>query len=142
MNARAVVLKKMLEAGKHTGHMSRKKSNMATSDCPPASLYELTEDHKTTVNDITGPPVRPVCGVVTAYIEYLSHLMSKILSEVWKAEDDACMSTEKIMAVVREVNECLRQKVEEEIVIGSADVKALYPSSQLKRFVMCFMKAR
>ena len=47
--------------------------------------------------------------------------MSVILTEVWKAEESVCLNTEEMLAGFKGVND-------EEVIIGPADVKALYPS--------------
>ena len=128
MNAHSILWTRILAAGKATGNFSRIKSNMITSDCPLAPLYTLRKDHKDIKDEIRGPPVRPVCGAVTAYNQRLSHLVSKILNEVWRDEESVCLSTEEMMADIRSTNGVLSEGVGDEVVVGSADVKALYPS--------------
>ncbi|KXJ13364.1 hypothetical protein AC249_AIPGENE20467 [Exaiptasia diaphana] len=98
---------------------------MTVSRCPLAPLYALRKDHKVYEDFIAGPPVRPVCGVVVSYNQHLSYLLSSILTELWRDEASVCMSTEEMAAGIREVNE---MKLEEDPIIGLADVKALYPS--------------
>ena len=51
--------------------------------------------------------------------------MSVILTEVWKAEESVCLNTEEMLAGFKGVND---SRIMEEVIIGSADVKALYPS--------------
>jgi len=48
-----------------------------------------------------------------------------ILTEVWKKEESVCLNTEEMLADFRKVNS---NNITEEVVIGSADVKSLYPS--------------
>jgi hypothetical protein len=49
-----------------------------------------------------------------------------MLSEIWKANDDTvCMSTEEMIAEIDRVNLLVGER---KIVLGSMDVKALYPS--------------
>ena len=88
-------------------------------------MYALRKDHKNTDDPSIGPPVRPVCGAVSAYNRKLSHLISLILAEVWKEEKSVCLNTEEMLAGFTELND---SQVTEDIVVGSADVKALYPS--------------
>ena len=53
-------------------------------------------------------------------------MLNIILTEVWKRNNDTvCMSTEDMKAEIDRVNATLSNK---KIIIGSADVKALYPS--------------
>ena len=128
MNAHSVIWTRILGAGHGTGHVNRIKNNMITHDCPLAPLYTLRKDHKTMDDEVKGPPVRPVCGAVSAYNQRLSHEVSKILNEVWKEEGSVCISTEDIMAGIKKANDELRNNVDNEVIVGSADVKALYPS--------------
>ena len=51
--------------------------------------------------------------------------MSMILTEVWKGEESVCLNTEEMLADFKRVND---SHITEDIMIGSADVKALYPS--------------
>ena len=56
----------------------------------------------------------------------MSHLMSMILKRIEEREDSICMSTEEMMAEeIKRVND---EGCDEDVIIGSADVKALYPS--------------
>ncbi len=48
-----------------------------------------------------------------------------ILTEVRKTEESVCFNTEEMLADFRKVNS---NNITEEVIIGSADVKALYPS--------------
>ncbi|KAL9979769.1 hypothetical protein ACROYT_G017480 [Oculina patagonica] len=50
-----------------------------------------------------------------------------ILTELWKSKEDSavCVSTEEITAEMKKVNSV---QVDNDLVVGSADVKALYPS--------------
>ena len=124
-NAHSVMWVRLLNAGEVVGGQARIKSNMLVSDCTLAPLYTLRKDHKTTTDQNSGPPVRPVCGAVSAYNRNLSHLISMTLTEVWKKEVSVCLNTEEMLAGFKEVNS---SNITEEVVIGSADVKALYPS--------------
>ena len=50
--------------------------------------------------------------------------MSMILTEVWKEEESVCLNTEEMLADFKRVN----VHITGDIIIGSADIKALYPS--------------
>ena len=97
---------------------------MQVSECTLPPLYALRKDHKNTDDPSIGPPVRPVCGAVSAYNKKLSHLMS--LAEVWKEEKSVCLNTEEMLADFTELNDS--QVMEDIPLVGSADVKVLYPS--------------
>ena len=51
--------------------------------------------------------------------------MSIILNEVWKEAEVVCMNTEEMLADLKRSND---SRITEDIVAGSADAKALYPS--------------
>ena len=74
-----------------------------------------------------GPPTRPVCSGEKAYNKKLSHIMSTLLREVWRGEETTCENTEELLANIEEINNN-RSERRGEIVVGSLDVKALYPS--------------
>ena len=79
---------------------------------------------------VEGPTVRPVCGVNSSPNHKLSYLLSTILSELWKEDKESvCLSTEEMLAGFAKINE---EQVTVPIVIGSADVKALYPSLDIE----------
>ena len=124
-NAHSVLWVRLLNAGEVNGGQGRIKSNMLVNDCTLAPLYTLRKDHKTALDQNVGPAVRPVCGAISAYNRNLSHLMSVILTEVWKAEESVCLNTEEMLAGFKDVNDSF---IMEEVIIGSADVKGLYPS--------------
>ena len=124
--AHAVMWTRMLEAGSAWGHTTRIKNNMISKTSPVAPLYGLRKDHKAST-DAGGPPVRPVCGASDSLNMKLSHILTTLLDPVWKSPNNStsCMSTEELVAEIEKVNassEC------EPLVVGSVDVKALYPS--------------
>ena len=73
--------------------------------------------------------VRPLCDVSDSYGHKLSYFLSNILKEVTDKEPTVCDSTEHMLAGIRQANESGR--IQEGTVIGSLDVKALYPSLDL-----------
>ena len=117
----------MLEAGKETGSGLRIKNNMINTDSPFAPLYTLRKDHKMYDDSVKGPPMRPVCGSHSSLNHKLSYLLSTLLGQVWKSEDahSICMNTEEMLAEIEAVN-CNQPHTG--LIIGSTDVKALYPS--------------
>ncbi|KAL9970203.1 hypothetical protein ACROYT_G022537 [Oculina patagonica] len=125
VNAHSVLWVRILNAGEGVGGQARIKSNMMVHNSSLAPLYALRKDHKNVADHNVGPPVRPVCGAVTTYNRKLSHLISFILAEVWKEAESVCLNTEEMLAGFKQLND---SHVTEDIVVGSADVKALYPS--------------
>ena len=77
------------------------------------------------------PPTRPVCAANNAYNSKLSHLVCSIHKPTWKNNEYACESTEDLLAAVRYLKggeAGLRCFPQDEVIIGSLDIKALYPS--------------
>ena len=91
-----------------------------------APLYTLRKDHKETADPIAGPPTRPVCGASSAYNSKLSHFLGMFLRPVWQEQETTCTSTEEMLAAIRDMNDS--DTLDGDITVGSADVKALYPS--------------
>ena len=81
-NAQSVLWVRILNAGEGVGGQARIRSNMLENDSTLGPLYAGRKDHKNVTDHNFGPPVRPVCGAVTAYNRKLSHLISFILAEV------------------------------------------------------------
>ena len=127
LNAHGEFWTRILAAGEFTGHEDRIRNNMKSENCPVSPLYALRKDHKLCENNDIGPPTRPVCGVNSSVNDKMSHLLSTILSEVWKRDEggSVCMNTEEMSAEIARINkdhECTN------MVVGSTDVKALYPN--------------
>ena len=94
-----------------------------------STLYTLRKDHKECEDMVKGPPVRPVCDVSDSYGHKLSFFISRILKEVTNEAATVCGSTEDMLAAVKCANES--GKIGPNTVVGSLDVKALYPSLDL-----------
>ena len=131
MNAHSTVWMRMLRAGVAQNDQTRCSHNMVSKNCPPPPFYTLRKDHKVIVNPVPElpvpePPTRPVCGASQAPNGRLSYVMNLIVGEVWKNNrDSVCLSTEEMCAEIDRVNQV---NANSPIVIGSTDVKALYPS--------------
>ena len=117
--------------GDDVGQGERIKDNMISKFSPVAVLYSMRKDHKPTPDPGVGPPVRPVCGANIGHNVKLAHIISKILSPVWKSHKSitSWMSTEEMVAAIEETND---NYAGIDMVIGSADVKALYPSLDIE----------
>ena len=95
----------------------------------PAKEYTFRKDHKETPNSVepdTGPPVRPLCDISDANNHRLSYLVCMILKEMTNDYETQCESTEDMLAAIQEVNR--ERRNDSETVLGSLDVKSLYPS--------------
>ena len=66
-----------------------------------------------------------MCGAVVASNYRMSHFISSILQPVIQQAKHPCSSTEDMLSRVRVINETVDLT---NCVIGSMDVKALYPS--------------
>ena len=131
INAHSAFWVRILNAGSETNSETRIKNNMLNSDSQVAPLYTLRKDHKEYSDEYKGPPVRPVCGAVVGYNCKLSHLVSVVLTEVWKSRENSaiCTSTEDMIAEMNRVNQ---DQGNDNLIIGSTDVIALYPSLDIE----------
>ena len=130
INAHTIMWLRLSNAGEFTGgeggSFSRIKNSLKVSNHGYAPLYTMRKDHKESENPTTGPPTRPVCGGSEAYNSKLSNLLGYFLRPVWQAKETSCISTEEMLASVDEVNR--QGTIDEDCILGSLDVKALYPS--------------
>ena len=126
MNAHSVAWVKMIGAGAAQRDADRIQKNMLMSDSQPPPLYTTRKDHKNYDDEIVGPPTRPICGATSAANGRLSHMLNVVVSEVWKRDTNTiCMSTEEMKSEIDNINTSIKNK---RVIIGSTDVKALYPS--------------
>ena len=107
INAHLVSWVRIVDAGRETNNEVSIKNNMLNSDSQVAPLYTLHRDHKEYSDEYNGPPVRPVCRAVVGYNCKLSHIVSVILTEVWKSRENSAisMSTEDMIAEMNRVNQ-------------------------------------
>ena len=130
-NAHSIIWTEFLKIGEHTGDNShqRVRENMLSSEkTDPPPLYSLRKDHKIFSNPEEGPPTRPVCGATAAHNGKLSHLISLILKEIKRNDETSCESTEDVMAAIQVLNEIHTPQAGKKLMVGSLDVKALYPN--------------
>ena len=73
-----------------------------------------------------------MCNTRGALSEKKAFLISGIIDKVWQdsRHETGCLSTEELLAEVDELNVRLEEGIqgEKKVVVGSLDVKALYPS--------------
>ena len=93
--------------------------------------YGFRKDHKPGFDEERlGHPMRPMCDVSDAYNHRLSYLICKVITHLTDNIPTQCNSTEELMASINEMNDSQASK--EDSVIGSLDVKSLYPSLDIK----------
>ena len=126
MNGHAICWCKMTNAGKETGQETKIKNNFCTEKPPLSGHRTLRKDHKTGFDPVIGPPGRPLCSADSSYNYSMSHLISSILREMIDEEPTQCENTEDMLAAFQELNES--GNIDDDTVILSADVVALYPS--------------
>ena len=131
MNAHSTMWLRILKASSHCGANgeSRTRANMMVENSSVAALHTLRKDHKAAQDPEEGPATRPVCGANAAYNRKLAHLISTIIRPVWMNGESVCCSSEEMMAAIHTLN---GRNSNEELIVGSADVKALYPSLDIE----------
>ena len=97
----------MFNVGTTHGHEERVTAATTSTHTPPPPLYGLRKDHKTTTDQIKGPPVRPVCGANQAPNSRLSNFLSRIVNDYADKEniETECRSSEEMKAAFEEYNE-------------------------------------
>ena len=132
MSGHAIMWARILEVGEDWRHWMRVKSAMVNYGGSIPPLYGMRKDHKEVPigQEEVGPPARPVCGANKSPNGALSNILSKILDKLSDCIDEEvkteCRSTEEMVAEFKRVNSL--NEAEEERVVFSMDVKALYPS--------------
>ncbi len=127
VNAHAVFWVRMMKAGENQNDGERYESSMRSHYGKVSEAYTFRKDHKQYDDEEKGPPVRPVCDGSDSIGRRFSYMISRILQEVNKEKESGCNSTEDMLAAIQHTNNVIKD-IREEVVIGSADVKALYPS--------------
>ena len=98
---------------------------MKSKNSAYAPLCNLRKDHKPNPDPIKGPPGRPLCSGNISYNHRLSYLLSTILENTTENEETECENTEDLISEFQRINET---EISDSLIIGSMDVKALYPS--------------
>ena len=131
VNAHIVFWCNILKAGMNTNNELRIKGSMITHNSWYPSLYFYRKDHKEPVQPVEQAepiehPMRPLCDVSDSFSHKFSYLISILLRELTYESDTFCSSSEDLIAEIIEVNN--KECSGENSVIGSMDVKSLYPS--------------
>ena len=128
-NSHALFWTNVLKMGSDTNGTDRIKMSMRSHNNSPGSMYFFRKDHKPAIeSDGTniGHPMRPLCDVSDAFSHKLSHLICLLLKEVSDDSTTICSSSEDLIASVENLN--TSNVLNDESVIGSMDVKSMYPS--------------
>ena len=118
-----------LQIGKKTNSHDRIRNSLKTKNSDYATLSCLRKDHKPGFDTEEGPPGRPLCAGNTGYNYRFSNLLCKILKDILESEESEFENTEDLISKIDEVNE---RELQGEYIIGSMDVKSLYPSLDIE----------
>ena len=140
LNAATTQLARALGVGSSCGdHQATSlKSALINTRIDPPNLYGHPKDHKVLEpgKEHLGPPNRPICGAREAPNTQLSKLCSEVIHMAVEAErklhpPTESKSTEDVIAAMKVFNSERRAQHPDsrpDIIIGSMDVEALYPS--------------
>ena len=133
MNARSKCWVRILNVGAAWGHEDRVKKSVTSSSGEAPVLYGLSKDHKV-VREGEEHPLRPVYGADQGPGSKISYLLANIISPCNEelAFENQLESTEDLQAKIQEFN-YLPASERQDIVVYSMDVKALYPSLDIRR---------
>lgn len=137
MNAHAYTWSKMLQIGKDTNSVDRIKNSLKTRNSDYAVLSCLRKDHKQGFDTVEGPPGRPLCAGNIGYNYRFSHLLCMLLKDIPEDAETECENTEDLIAKIDEVN---ARSLGDGFIIGSMDVKSLYPSLDIDHTIQIVCK--
>ena len=131
----------MLRCGHKSNNELRIKNSMVSHNSACPSLYFYRKDHKDPIApteqtvsneqvEIVEHPVRPLCDVSDSYSHRFSYLMCLLLRELIYESDTICSSSEDLIAEINDIN--IKGCIGENTVIGSMDVKSMYPSLDME----------
>merc|ERR1711867_161661 len=114
-------------------NIDRCNQNLSSWACDPPILRAVAKTHKATDPEGT-PKSRPIVeaarGLTTPLGEQLSDLLepvAKCRSKIWEAQ-----STEEVLRKIGEANLTVETQAVKQIIVGSLNVEALYPSIDQK----------
>ena len=130
MKAHSASWCRIFNLGKERGEEKKIRRNFH-NDIPPLPGHRtLRKDHKNNYDEIIGPPGRPLCSAHSSFNYGMSHFLSMIIKELLEGEETICEDTEDMMAEFDDINRA--GGMDNDTIIGSADVKALYPSLDIE----------
>ena len=129
--------------------------SMKPGFCGVAPLSGEFKDHKEGWSQAEGPPVRPLCngnvGANAAIGHVTSMLLRPIRADLNLSQGTAICSREELLRGIADLNNVIPQKLEslkpsrpvrackmgvcqdfQSVIVGSMDVKSLYPSCKLR----------
>jgi hypothetical protein len=140
MSAMSSSLARVLRIGEAWGHEARVQQAVRARFTKIPALDAMLKDHKEVpLEDL---PVRPVCRASKSPNGILSDMVSDVLKiladDINEKEESEVSSTEEMCAKITKLNEDLVARetglsreqigIMKEVVVGSMDAKALYPS--------------
>ena len=126
---------KILNIGDNEGerNVTRCYSNLLSHACDPPVLRALAKTHKAP-NKEGLPKSRPIVGASRGLTTPLGEILSDLLEPVARARVKTweAQSTEEVLRKISEANSRLEREGIKEVMVGSLDVEALYPSIDQK----------
>ena len=134
MNGHSVMWGRILNIGAAHGQEDRVKRALVSHNSAAPVLRGHRKDHKAARGlEGEGPPTRPVVNAKRGAISRLSHTISKPIAIIADEADNdkMCENTEEVLEAIEKLNEDAKNN--KDIIIGSLDVKALFPSLEVNR---------
>ena len=126
---------KIWNIGENEGekNVGRCQSNLSSYACDPPTLRAVAKTHKPP-NKEGCPKSRPIVGASRGLTTPLGETLSDIIEPVSLARETVweSQSTEEVLRKIKEANAMLEKEGAREIMLGSLDVEALYPSIDQK----------
>ena len=128
-------LGKIWNIGENEGdkNVGRCQGNLSSYACDPPTLRVVAKTHKPP--DMEGcPKSRPIVGASRGLTTPIGETLSDIIEPVSLARENIweSQSTEEVLRKIKEANLELKKEEAKEIMVGSLDVEALYPSIDQK----------
>ena len=132
MNAEGMALLNMMGLDEMKGGDMRVRNVIKAENTSIPPFYGMRKDHKKVEENMreTGPKVRPVCGAKDCVTKRVSHLLCQIIYPLVGNESTHCWSTDDLINEIEKLNE---EIVDEEWIVASLDVDALYPSLDIEK---------
>ena len=131
MNAEGLALLNMMGLDEIKGGDMRLRNVIKAENVNIPPFYGMRKDHKKVEEGMeeVGPKVRPVCGANDCVTKRVSHILCKILYPLVENEKTHCWSTNDLLDEIERLNE---GRIDEEWIVASLDIDALYPSLDIK----------
>ena len=106
-------------------NLASSRNNLISKNSELVVISGMRKDHKPITDPATGPPSRLLCSGNVGYNARFSNLLCLLLEDITNKETTECENTEDLIASMEEINTI---GINEDFVLGSMDVAALYPS--------------